>query len=67
MTTMPTGGTLPLWIMQTRLGGGLYLAVSYDGNPLLGFQTFHIPNFFWNGARSDYPKIGFNRDAIFIS
>jgi hypothetical protein len=50
-------------------GGGLYLAISYDGNPLLGFQTFHIPNFqpVTQGERSDYPKIGFNRDAIFIS
>jgi hypothetical protein len=49
-------------------GGGLYLAISYDGNPLLGFQTIHIPNnHVGGGDRSDYPKIGFNKDAIFIS
>src|SRR6201987_5698020 len=43
---------------------GLFLAVSVDGNPLHGFQTFHLTNV---GGSPDYPKPGFNEDAIFIS
>src|ERR1041385_8941625 len=43
---------------------GLFLAVSADGNPLDGFKTFHLTNI---GGFPDYPKLGFNRDAIFIS
>lgn len=27
--------------LQQLTDGGLYLAISYSGNPLLGFQTFH--------------------------
>jgi len=47
---------------------GLFLAVSYDGDPLHGFQTFPVPNVMPHfGLSADYPKIGFNRDAIFIS
>src|SRR6516225_9084299 len=42
---------------------GLFLAVSSDGNPLHAFQTFHIANL----GFPDYPKPGFNKDAIFIS
>jgi hypothetical protein len=43
---------------------GLFLAVSADGNPLHGFQTFHLTNV---GGFPDYAKPGFNEDAIFIS
>lgn len=43
---------------------GLFLAVSADGNPLHGFQTFHLTNV---GGSPDYAKPGFNEDAIFIS
>ena len=43
---------------------GLFLAVSVDGNPLHGFQTFHLTNV---GGFPDYAKPGFNKDAIFIS
>jgi hypothetical protein len=42
---------------------GMFLAVSSDGNPLHAFQTLHIPNL----GFPDYPKPGFNKDAIFIS
>ena len=43
---------------------GLFLAVSLDGNPLDGFlPTFHLANL----GFPDYPKPGFNKDAIFIS
>ena len=44
-------------------GTGLFLAVSSDGNPLHAFHTFHIANL----GFPDYPKPGFNKDAIFIS
>jgi hypothetical protein len=44
--------------------GGLFLAVSADGNPLDGFRTFHLTNV---GGFPDYAKLGFNKDAIFIS
>jgi len=44
---------------------GLFLAVSVDGNPLHGFwPTYHLTDV---GGFSDYQKIGFNKDAIFIS
>ncbi len=44
---------------------GLFLAVSLDGNPLDGFlPTYHLTNV---GGFPDYPKPGFNREAIFIS
>jgi hypothetical protein len=43
---------------------GLFLAVSLDGNPLDGFlPTYHLANL----GFPDYPKPGFNKDAIFIS
>ncbi|MBV8842776.1 MAG: hypothetical protein JO307_08195 [Bryobacterales bacterium] len=42
---------------------GLLLAVSVDASPLHGFHTFHIENL----GFPDYPKPGFNKDAIFIS
>jgi hypothetical protein len=43
---------------------GLFLAVSLDGNPLDGFlPTLHLANL----GFPDYPKPGFNKDAIFIS
>jgi len=42
---------------------GLLLAVSSDGNPLNGFHTYHIQNV----GFPDYPKPGFNKDAIFSS
>jgi hypothetical protein len=35
-----------------------------DGDPLHGFQTFHLTNV---GGSPDYAKPGFNEDAIFIS
>ena len=44
---------------------GLFLAVSMDGNPLLGFlPTYHLTDV---GGFPDYQKLGFNKDAIFIS
>ena len=44
---------------------GLFLAVSVDGNPLHGFlQTYHLTDV---GGFPDYQKLGFNKDAIFIS
>ncbi len=44
---------------------GLFLAVSVDGNPLHGFlPTYHLTDL---GGFPDYPKLGFNQDAIFIS
>jgi hypothetical protein len=43
---------------------GLFLAVSNDGNPLDGFQTYDLTNV---GGFPDYQKIGYNNDAIFIS
>ncbi len=44
---------------------GLFLAVSVDGNPLHGFlPTYHLTDV---GDLPDYQKLGFNRDAIFIS
>ena len=43
---------------------GLLLAVSNDGNPLDGFNTYHLTNV---GGLPNFNKIGFNRDAIFIS
>lgn len=43
---------------------GLFLAVSFGGNPLQGFQTYHLTNV---GGFPDYQKLGFNKDAIFIS
>ena len=44
---------------------GLFLAVSNDANPLDGFlPTFDLTAV---GGFPDYEKIGFNKDAIFIS
>ena len=44
---------------------GLILAASLDGNPLDGFlPTYHLPNL---ASEADYEKLGFNKDAIFIS
>jgi hypothetical protein len=44
----------------------LSLAVSNDGNPLHGFlPTYHLVSGI--GGSPDYPKLGFNKDAIFIS
>ena len=43
---------------------GLFLSVSSDGNPLDGFKTYDLTNL---GGFPDYPKLGFNKDAIFIS
>jgi hypothetical protein len=44
---------------------GLFLAVSIDGNPLDGFlPTFELTNV---GGFPDYAKMGFNKDAIFLS
>ena len=43
---------------------GLFLAVSNDGSPLDGFQTFHLNNV---GGFPDYHKPGYNHDAIVIS
>jgi hypothetical protein len=43
---------------------GLFLAVSVDGNPLHGFRTLHLTDV---GGFPDYQKLGFNKDAIFIS
>ncbi len=43
----------------------LFLAVSKDGNPLDGFlPTYILTNV---GGWPDFPKPGFNKDAIFIS
>jgi hypothetical protein len=50
-----------------RFANGLFVAVSYDGDPLHGFQTFHLPNYSGAGWEADYAKVGFNQDAIFIS
>ncbi|MGZ8884734.1 MAG: hypothetical protein ACXW0U_07485 [Halobacteriota archaeon] len=47
---------------------GLFLAVSVDGNPLHGFlPTYHLTNVPGLNGFPDYQKIGFNKDAIFIS
>jgi hypothetical protein len=43
---------------------GLFLSVSNDGNPLHGFQRHDLTNV---GGFPDYPKLGYNKDAIFIS
>lgn len=43
---------------------GLFLAVSFDGNPLDGFRTYDLTNV---GGFPDYQKPGFNKDAIFVS
>ncbi|MBV8132437.1 MAG: hypothetical protein JO282_08015 [Alphaproteobacteria bacterium] len=45
----------------------LFFAVSRDGNPLHGFRSFHLINPPFPAGFPDYPKIGFNKDAIFIS
>jgi hypothetical protein len=43
---------------------GLFLAVSVDGDPTTGFlPTYHLAGL----GFPDYPKLGFNYDAIFIS
>src|SRR6266851_890063 len=43
---------------------GLFLAVSTDGDPTHPFNTFQLDNV---GGFPDYAKLGFNKDAIFIS
>jgi len=44
---------------------GLFLVVSVDGNPLHGFlPTYHLTDV---GGSPDYQKLGFNKNAIFIS
>lgn len=44
---------------------GLFLAVSFDGNPLHGFlPRYDLTNL---GGFPDFQKSGFNQDAIFIS
>src|ERR1700730_6315381 len=47
---------------------GLFLALSNDGNPLHGFlPTFDLQDPPFPAGFPDYPKLGFNKDAIFIS
>jgi hypothetical protein len=43
---------------------GLFLAVSNDANPLDGFLTYDLTAV---GGFPDYNKLGYNKDAIFIS
>jgi hypothetical protein len=43
---------------------GLFIAVSNDGSPLDGFKTYDLTNV---GGFPDYQKIGYTKDAIFIS
>ena len=45
---------------------GLFLATSADGNPLDGFPNIYDITSGIGGA-PDYPKPGYNKDAIFIS
>ena len=55
------------WYVSAFTGDltGLFLAVSNDGNPLDGFiPTYSLTNV---GGFPDYQKLGFNKDAIFIS
>ena len=44
-----------------------FLAVSKDGNPLDGFLPTYNLNVNGGGGTPDYPKPGFNKDAIFIA
>jgi len=46
---------------------GLLLAVSADGNPLDGFPNIDHITAGIGGFVPDYPKPGFNKDAIFIT
>jgi hypothetical protein len=46
---------------------GLFLAVSFDGNPVHGFRTFDLIQPPFPAGMPDYQKLGFNRDAIFIT
>lgn len=46
---------------------GLFLAVSNDSNPLDGFGLVYDITSGLGGAVPDYPKPGFNKDAIFIT
>src|SRR5262249_34709202 len=47
---------------------GLFLSISFDGNPLHGFMpAFHLHDAPFPAGFPDYPKPGFNKDAIFIS
>jgi hypothetical protein len=46
---------------------GLLLAVSADGNPLDGFPNMYDITNGIGGFVPDYPKPGYNRDAIFIT
>jgi hypothetical protein len=59
--------TADRWYMSAvdRSDTGLLLAVSVDGNPLHGFlPTYHLTNV---GGFPDFPKLGFNKDAIFLA
>jgi hypothetical protein len=47
--------------------GGFDLAISNDGNPLDGFTNKYDITAGTGGPITDYPKMGFNFDAIFIS
>jgi methionine-rich copper-binding protein CopC len=47
--------------------GGFFFAVSVDANPLDGFLPTHDIANGLGGPITDYPKMGFNKDAIFIS
>jgi hypothetical protein len=44
---------------------GFFLNVSIDSSPLDGFTTYQLTNGI--GGAPDYPKMGFNKDAIFVS
>lgn len=46
---------------------GLLLAVSKDSNPLDGFLPTYDLTSGIGGSVPDYPKLGFNKDAIFIT
>jgi hypothetical protein len=46
---------------------GLLLAVSLDGNPLDGFPNIYDITSGIGGFVPDYPKPGYNKDAIFIT
>jgi hypothetical protein len=46
--------------------GGFFLNVSNDNTPIHGWTMFHLVNGL-GGPITDYPKMGFNKDAVFIS
>jgi hypothetical protein len=58
-------GTANCWYVSAIDSTGIVLAVSVNGNPLHGFlPTYHLTDI---GNFPDYQKLGFNKDAIFIS